>query len=1178
LAGTLDRHATPFQLIVFLATITLSLLGFAQNPPQKPPPQQSTPEFTYGPYNALILPGGDGLKKALDPHDLVLQADSNWTLSGWFEATDQNPSSTTTSTLIAGFGDPAEEDSRYIGLQDGKLVLRLGKNNQITAQAPLPNSGAWHFIAASFDGKLLHLYQDGSEVAGGHLLLGRVSSTLQIAPTMPAWPTATHFGGKIAGLTLIGNALTPAEISELAMHRPDDSLVEYETATIHWPVQTRGQAGYSQPQDPAIMPRSKAPFGKPVAQPAPPMTPALKPQDSNTWTIANGWKLTPAPKLTADGAAISIPGFDTQGWWAATVPGTVLTTMIDRGVYPDSDYGLNNLAIPESLNKQNYWYRVDFPAPKSIDRRKLQLTLNGINYTAEVWLNGRHLGDIKGAFIRGVFDVTGLIASKNTLAIRVSPPPHPGVPNEESIKGGPGENGGIMVIDGPTFMATEGWDWIPGIRDRNTGLWQDVTLTSTGTLRIGDPQVVTKLPLPDNSRADIRICVPIENLSDKEVKGTLTASFDDVSVTKTATLEPGKSTIDLTPAEFSQLTVQHPRLWWPNGYGKPELHTLRLTASAGDGDSDTKRVRFGIREITYELTLYDSTGHLRRVEVSPTEAMLRKEKVIDVSHEGMRSIPREDPKQWGPNWVASIYAGSENSPAFRPADTPTGSTDLVLKVNGARIAARGGNWGMDDSRKRVTRERLEPYFRLHRDANLNIIRNWVGQNTEEAFYDLADEYGLMVWNDFWDSTQNYNLEAQDSRLFLDNARDIILRFRNHASIVMWCGRNEGVPQPIINTGLDDLTSSLDGTRYYSPSSNQVNLRNSGPYQYKDPSTYYEINRGFSVELGVPSMPTLESFQGWIPEADQWPISDDWAYHDWHQQGNGDVAPFMEEVEKEFGAPADLPDFERKAQMLNYTEHRAIFEGFNAHLWSPSSGRMLWMTQPAWPSTSWQILSSDYDTQASFYGVKKACEPFHVQLDLTTDEIEAVNTTVESVPNLTLNAKVYSLTNNVLLDRSLPIQLAANSLTHGFKLDLASLLVAQVVLVKLTLTDSANKVVSDNLYWLGHDSYAYRALTKLAIASITAQATSQASEGVSRIHIHLHNESPSVALAAKLTLENVLDSSRILPAYYSDNYVSLLPNEDRDIEVEYPTISSKGGAKLALAGFNVKPLAISVRAQ
>ena len=201
--------------------------------------------------------------------------------------------------------------------------------------------------------------------------------------------------------------------------------------------------------------------------------------------------------------------------------------MIDRGVYPDSDYGLNNLAIPEQLNKQDYWYRVEFAAPKSANKRRLTLTLNGINYAAVVWLNGQRIGDIKGAFIRGAFDVTELFkpGRTNALAIRISPPPHPGIPQEQSIKAGPGENGGIMVLDGPTFMATEGWDWIPAIRDRNTGLWQDVVLSAAGEVKIGDPQVVTKLPLPEISRADVEIEVPLVNLSNAPVQGSADRLF-----------------------------------------------------------------------------------------------------------------------------------------------------------------------------------------------------------------------------------------------------------------------------------------------------------------------------------------------------------------------------------------------------------------------------------------------------------------------------------------------------------------------------------------------------------------------------------------------------------------------------------------------------------------------------
>ena len=177
----------------------------------------------------------------------------------------------------------------------------------------------------------------------------------------------------------------------------------------------------------------------------------------------------------------------------------------------------------------------------------------------------------------------------------------------------------------------------------------------------------------------------------------------------------------------------------------------------------------------------------------------------------MREIPppirrhRYLPEAWRENWhswVASLAPGGEKSPAIRMLDDTKAAPYLVVKVNGVRIVCRGGNWGMDDARKRVSRERLEPYFRLDRDAHLDIIRNWVGQSTEESFYDLADEYGMLVWNDFWESTQNYNIEAQDPDLFLKNAADVISRYRNHPSILVWCGRNEGVPQPIINEGLD----------------------------------------------------------------------------------------------------------------------------------------------------------------------------------------------------------------------------------------------------------------------------------------------------------------------------------------------------------------------------------------
>src|SRR6185437_10052888 len=171
-----------------------------------------------------------------------------------------------------------------------------------------------------------------------------------------------------------------------------------------------------------------------------------------------------------------------------------------------------------------------------------------------------------------------------------------------------------------------------------------------------------------------------------------------------------------------------------------------------------------------------------------------------------------------------------------------------------------------------------------------------------------------------------------------------------------------------------------------------------PLQIPGPSEYFtHLALGFAVEIGLPSPPTKEALESFLAKQDQWPISDDWAYHDWHQGGNGDVAVFMKAMDEQFGPPSSLADFDRKAQMLNYVGHRAVFEGFNAHLWNPNSGRMLWMTQPAWPSTEWQIFSHDYDTHAAFYGVKTANEPIHIHLELPNYEITAINHTTAQLP-------------------------------------------------------------------------------------------------------------------------------------------------------------------------------------
>lgn len=1147
--------------------------------------------ISYG-YNGVFLAGGNGILHPIGDGQTKLPVNSPWSMYCWIWMEEPVPA----QTLIAGMGDPLDEYSRYFVISATGLSFRGGRGNHLEAAIDL-SPRTWHLLTATFDGVSTHLYLDGKERASGNLAFGTIRPILELAPTVNPWPEETHFAGKIASFLWLQRALDAGEIAGLYKNPIDFSTVQFQAGSETWPVQTQEQRGLAAPQDPSTMPRSKAPFSKPIVGPAPAAKASLQPVSSHEWTITGGWRLTEAGKVNVPGSEIARVGYATTGWMLATVPGTVLTTMVNRGIYPDPDYGLNNLAIPESLNKQDYWYRVEFPSPDSLRGQHVTLTFNGINYEAAVWLNGHALGTIKGAFIRGVFNVTGVLSpgKMNALAVRISPPPHSGIAHEQSLKAGRGPNGGMLCLDGPTFVATEGWDWIPAIRDRDIGIWQNVRLTTTGQVKIGDSQVITKLPLPDTSSAKVYINVPLKNFSSQTVQGKLIASFDDAVVAKNVSLPPGETIIKLNPAEFPQLTVVHPRLWWPNGYGKPNLYRMKLAFDGNGGESDAKQFNFGIREVTYELSLMDSTGHLRRVEVSPTEALLLGRQVVDVSHQGTRTIPRNNNDlaardQWLASlaarpelesirpspmktWVASLLPGAENSPAVHSVADTRSAPYLVIKVNGVRIAARGGNWGVDDMLKRVSLDRLEPYLRLERDAHVNIIRNWVGQNSEEALYDLADKYGLMIWNDFWESTQDYNLEADDPALFLGNARDTVLRFRNHPSIVIWCGRNEGMPQPALNQGMIALLNSLDGTRYYSPSSNRVNLQDSGPYVYQDPVLYYtKLNRGFSVETGTASIPTLETFRSMMAPADQWPISDVWAYHDWHRR---DGAAFLNAMDAKFGAPTSLEDFVRKAQMLDYVGHRAIFEGFNAHLWAPNSGRMLWMTQSAWPSLMYQILTHDYDTNASYYATKKACEPIHVQLDLSNGQVEVVNTTLQSLPNLSVDAKVYSLQNKLLLQQSGQVIASEDNVSSAFSINLPSLLSSGVAFVELQLTDSSGKLLSRNFYWLGRRESDYRQLNQLPAVTLAASASSSESEGEVHIIVDVKNPSTTAALEAKLTLTNASDGTRILPAYFSDNYISLLPDETETIDIEYAMAEAKSAPQLELRGWNISQAIVPV---
>lgn len=827
--------------------------------------------------------------------------------------------------------------------------------------------------------------------------------------------------------------------------------------------------------------------------------PGLDPQ-----TLDSGWQLQAAPKVAQTGKAISQTGFQADDWYPATVPGTVLTTLVNNGVYPDPLYGENNRKIPESLCRESWWYRKAFLVPKSYSGKKIWLNFDGINFSADIWVNGQKVGTMCGAFIRGQFNISSVVTpgKEAALAVLITPQPHPGVPQEQTIANGVGKNGGISAIDGPTFLCTIGWDWIPAIRDRDSGIWQKVFLSATGPVLIKNPQVTSDLPLPKLNTADLAIHATVENITDQPQKGFLQGMFGDVSFHVAVGLPPHSSKlVTLDSTNTPQLHIKNPRLWWPNGYGPQNLYTLHLQFKTADAVSDQQNVTFGIRKINY----------------------------------------------------------------FVP-----GSDNLTLSVNGVRIFCKGGDWGMDEAMKRIPYARLEAEIRMHKLANYNMIRNWVGQSTSEDFYELCDKYGMLVWDEFFQPNPGDGPNPDDPNTYLANVRDKILRFRNHPCIAIWCGRNEGYPPKEINEALKKLLADLDPNRLYQPNSTAGHgVYSHGPYCWRPPRDFYTFgtNEIFKTEVGSVSIPTLASIHGMMPQKDWETINDDWAEHDLAKGAQkGDQYPKI--ISQRYGKVANLADFVRKAQLANYEAFRAMYEGREAKMFKPCTGVLTWMSNPAQPSFVWQIYHHDLEPNASLFAVKKACEPIHIQLNQKTWDVEVINNLPAVIKQASARLTIYNLDGSVAYQRKFKVNATATAETSLGQVDWPTNL-STVHFVKLDLRNRHGKLLSDNFYWRSLKQDDFRDLNDMPTVTLDANISRHDAHGQCILDVTLHNSSSHIALMTHLQLRRKKSGARVLPVYYSDNYVSLTPGETKTISIEAALSELNGQIPLVMVdGWNI----------
>jgi exo-1,4-beta-D-glucosaminidase len=894
---------------------------------------------------------------------------------------------------------------------------------------------------------------------------------------------------------------------------------------------------------------------------------AAQPAADPTLVLRDGWTLQSSAKVAASGEEISRAAFPTGNWITADVPTTVVAAQVKDGLLPDPFFGMNlrrypgvsypigfnfsNLPMPpDSPYAVSWWYRKEFALPAGFSGKTVWLNFRGINYRANIFLNGKQIADSKqvaGAWRAYEFNVTDAVApGTNVLAVQVW------APTEKSLA--------------ITFV-----DWNPAPPDKNMGLWRDVYLTTSGPVAVRHPAVFSKVDSPANDAAHLTVTALVKNASDRAVKGMLKGKIENIEFSQPVELAAGESKdVTFSPAQYPQLNLNHPRLWWPSQMGNPELYELHLSFEVKNFEvnnevskiSDSTQIKFGIREITSEV-IKQSPDRFKR----------------------------------------------------------------LVKVNGKKILIRGGGW-TPDMMMRETPERLADEFRYVRDLGLNTLR-LEGKLETEEFFETADRLGILVmagWCccDFWEHWGSWTDE--DFEIARASLRDQMYRLRGHPSLALWLNGSDNPPPPDVEEMYLKIESELrwpnpvvsSATAKPTTVTGASGVKMSGPYEYvapsywvADPHLHTEESScneggcggayGFNSETSMgPAVPSIESVERMVPRDHLWkvgekvdagsadgPLDPYWNFH----AGGGafkNIHVFADALNARYGKAVSVEDFTYKSQLMTYEGVRAMYEAYSRNKYT-STGVIQWMLNNAWPSMIWHLYDYYLRPGGGYFGAKKAMQALDPIYGYDDRAVRLVNSQYVDAKGLKLTARVFNLDGTQKFSKEVSLDAAADSTAKVLDLPRIDGL-SPTYFLDLRVTDSGGRLVGSNFYWLSTKpetldwaksnwyttptaSYAdYTSLAQLPKVKLNVSTGSErdgdSEDAVTRVTVE--NPSKSVAFFVRLKLDRGKGGEEILPVVWQDNYISLLPGEKREIRATYRA-NALGSATAAVevSGWNVE---------
>lgn len=847
--------------------------------------------------------------------------------------------------------------------------------------------------------------------------------------------------------------------------------------------------------------------------------------------LDDGWQLFSSEDVSEDGATISSIGFNKSMGYQIEVPSTVMHGLMQNNLFPD----IFEPNILEEMDKSPYevpwWYRKEFKVNDLSDMDFYQVTFEGINYKANIWLNGvqiAHQDSVQGSYGVWNFEITDYLKKgNNTIAVEIIPPKF-----------------GVDVHMG--FV-----DWNPTPPDRLMGLWRGVLLSHTGPVSMRHSNVTTKVDKETLKSAEVTISTELTNHQNIEQNILVSANFEGVSIIKEVLLDANETReIFFTPNDFKDLKIDNPKLWWPNNMGDQPLYNLNLSASINNIESDTDSFRFGIREI-------------------------------------------ED------FWNESGYRG--------------------FMVNGQKIMLRSAGW-VDDIFLGDTDEKVEAMIKYAKHMNLNSLRleGFWGRN--RTITDMADECGLLLmygWSAHWEWDSYIGIPHDDyvsirgeeaMTLHANNYRDQVLWLRRHPSVAIWTYGSDKLPLPELEVMLNERMDKIDKTRpilsycggtmlmgaddpRQSTISGPTGVKMEGPYDWVPP-VYWYIDKeyggafGFNTEVGPgPQIPPISSIKKMIPEEHLWPIDSTWLYYSGRNQFEN-LDRFLGAFNSRYGESDNLENFIQKNQVSNYEAIRPMFEAFSVNKFN-STGVVQWMYNSAWPTLYWQLFDYYLMPNGAFYGTKKSAAPVLPIYNYGDKSVYVNSDRLVDLNDMSLQIKVYDINSNLLLDTATKVDVPANSAIKVFDMPNNIEGISTTYFLDLRLTDNSNDLVESNFYWLStHEDIPDFDKTTWYWTPNKQHADLTGLNSMPKTHViydfkinkintddvsftvNVHNPTDVIAFFFDFTLVDS-EEDPLLPVFWSDNYITLLPGEHRELTGTAKHIGETDSLKIIMQGFNME---------